>query len=64
MTLEPLVLQNTKTGEIHRVTNASEFTKLTGQRQKYYHLMLFAGLKSMNEWDNLKLSAHLNKDEE
>lgn len=63
MTLEPLVLQNTQTGQIHRVCNASEFVKLTGLGSQHYLLMLFKGLQKANEWDNLKLSAHLKLEE-
>lgn len=55
MTLEPLVLQNTLTGQIHRVKNVYEFKQLTGLDQRQYDLMLFKGLQSVNNWDNLKL---------
>lgn len=55
MTLEPLALQNMKTGQIYRVKNDYEFKRLTGLDQHTYDLMLFKGLQSVNNWDNLKL---------
>ena len=54
MTLEPLVLQNTKTGQIHRVENLTEFSKITGLTQNAYFNLL-SGKGSIRCWESLKL---------